>query len=53
MTVGALGIGPLIAGCLAQWVPYPLTVPYLVFVALGAVALIGLWAAPRRARRLG
>ena len=46
MTVGALGIGPLIAGCLAQWVPYPLTVPYLVFVALGVVALIGLWAAP-------
>jgi MFS family permease len=46
VTVGALGIGPLIAGCLAQWVPYPLTVPYLVFVALGAVALIGLWAAP-------
>ena len=46
VTVGALGIGPLIAGCLAQWVPYPLTVPYLVFVALGMVALIGLWAAP-------
>ncbi len=46
VTVGALGIGPLIAGCLAQWVPYPLHVPYLVFVALGVVALIGLWAAP-------
>jgi MFS family permease len=46
ITVGALGIGPLIAGCLAQWVAYPLTVPYLVFVALGAVALIGLRAAP-------
>ena len=46
VTVGALGVGPLIAGCLAQWVSYPLTVPYLVFVALGAVALAGLWAAP-------
>jgi predicted MFS family arabinose efflux permease len=46
VTVGALGIGPLIAGCLAQWVPQPLTVPYLVFIALGAVALAGLWAAP-------
>ena len=46
VTVGALGIGPLIAGCLAQWVPQPLTVPYLVFLALGAVALVGLWAAP-------
>jgi MFS family permease len=46
VTVGALGIGPLIAGCLAQWVAQPLTVSYLVFVALGAIALAGLWAAP-------
>jgi MFS family permease len=46
VTVGALGIGPLIAGCLAQWVTQPLTVPYLVFVVLGVVALAGLWAAP-------
>jgi MFS family permease len=46
VTVGALGVGPLIAGCLAQWVPLPLTVPYLVFIALGAIALIGLRAAP-------
>jgi MFS family permease len=46
VTVGALGIGPLIAGCLAQWVTQPLTVPYLVFIALGALALAGLWAAP-------
>jgi hypothetical protein len=46
LTVGALGIGPLIAGCLAQWVAQPLTVPYLVFLALGVVALIGLWSAP-------
>jgi MFS family permease len=45
VTVGALGIGPLIAGCLAQWVPHPLTVPYLVFVALGAIALVSLWTA--------
>jgi predicted MFS family arabinose efflux permease len=44
--VGALGVGPLIAGCLAQWVRWPLTVPYLVMVALGAIALIGLSAAP-------
>jgi len=46
VTVGALGIGPLIAGGLAQWVTQPLTVPYLVFIALGAVALAGLWTAP-------
>jgi len=46
VTVGALGVGPLIAGCLAQWVTQPLTVSYLVFVALGVIALIGLWGAP-------
>jgi MFS family permease len=34
VTIGALGVGPLIAGCLAQWVAQPLTVPYLVFIAL-------------------
>jgi predicted MFS family arabinose efflux permease len=46
VSVGALGIGPLVAGFLAQWARWPLTLPYLVFVALGAVALIGLAAAP-------
>jgi MFS family permease len=46
VTVGALGVGPLIAGCLAEWVKDPLTVPYLLFVGLGAVALIGLATAP-------
>jgi MFS family permease len=46
VTVGALGLGPLIAGCLAEWAGSPLTLPYLLFVALGAIALIGLAAAP-------
>src|SRR5579863_8854135 len=46
VNVGALGLGPLIAGCLAQWATQPLTLPYLVMVVLGAAALIGLAAAP-------
>jgi len=45
-TVGALGLGPLIAGCLAEWAGSPLTLPYLIFVGLGAIALIGLVGAP-------
>ncbi len=49
VNVGALGIGPLVAGCLAAWVIRPLTVPYLVWIALGAVALIGLATAPETA----
>jgi MFS family permease len=46
VTVGALGVGPLVAGFLAQWAKWPLTVPYLVWAALGAVALVGLWFVP-------
>jgi Sugar (and other) transporter len=46
VNVGALGIGPLVAGFLAAWVTRPLVVPYLLWVALGAIALIGLAAAP-------
>jgi hypothetical protein len=46
VNVGALGIGPLVAGCLAVWVRDPLTVPYLLWIALGAVALAGLAGAP-------
>jgi MFS family permease len=46
VNVGALGIGPLVAGCLAQWATQPLTLPYLLMVALGAIALAGVAAAP-------
>jgi MFS family permease len=46
VTVGALGVGPLIAGCLAQWAGQPLVVSYLVFVGLGVLALVGLWGTP-------
>jgi hypothetical protein len=46
LTVGGLGIGALIGGLLAQWGKLQLTLPYLVFVALGAVALAGLGFVP-------
>jgi hypothetical protein len=49
VNVGALGVGPLVAGCLAEWARRPLTVPYLLVLALGAVALIGLASAPETA----
>jgi hypothetical protein len=49
VNVGALGIGPLVAGCLAAWVSRPLTLPYLVWIALGVVALVGLAGAPETA----
>lgn len=46
VNVGALGIGPLVAGCLAQWVAQPLTVPYIVMIVLGAIAIFGVAGAP-------
>jgi len=41
--LGGIGLGPLIAGFLAEYVPDPLHVPYLVFQALmllGALAVV-------------
>jgi hypothetical protein len=46
VNVGAIGIGLLLAGFLAQWATQPLTLPCLPFAALAAVALIGVAAAP-------
>ena len=46
ITVGALGVGPLIAGFLAQWASWPLHLPYLVFVGLGVIGLAGLLLVP-------
>jgi MFS family permease len=46
VNVGALGVGPLIAGLLAQWGKLQLTLPYLVVLAFGAIALVGLWGVP-------
>ena len=46
VNVGALGVGPLLAGCLAQWAPQPLTLPYIVMIVLGAIALAGVAGAP-------
>jgi len=51
VNVGGLGLGPLIAGCLAEWAKWPLTLPYLIFVGLGAIALFGLAAAPETGTR--
>ena len=44
--LGGIGIGPLIAGFLAQWVTKPLTVPYLVFLGLIVVAAVALVLTP-------
>jgi MFS family permease len=46
--VGGLGLGPLVAGFLAQWAAWPLTLPYVVFVIalVIAFALVAIAADP-------
>lgn len=41
LTAG-FGVGPLVAGVLAQWAPAPVLLPYLVHLALTALALVTL-----------
>jgi MFS family permease len=50
--LGGIGSGPLIAGVLAQWVASPLTVPYVVSLALIAVALVLVALTPETRPRL-
>ena len=49
--LGGLGIGPIIAGTLAQVVAAPLTVPYVFFAALLVVAVIVVALAPETVTR--
>jgi MFS family permease len=51
VNVGGLGLGPLVAGLLAQWVHLPLTVPYVVFLVVLAVAVIAVAVAPETRER--
>jgi MFS family permease len=44
--IGGLGVGPLVAGLLAQYVTQPLRVPYIVFIALLLLAVIAVGLTP-------
>jgi Sugar (and other) transporter len=46
INVGALGIGPLVAGALAEWARKPLVLSYLLWIALGGLAVAALTSAP-------
>ncbi|MDA0138785.1 MFS transporter [Solirubrobacter deserti] len=49
--LGGLGLGPIVAGVLAETVASPLTVPYAVFAALLVVAVIAVALAPETVTR--
>jgi len=45
MTLG-FGLGPLVAGALAQWAPLPTTLPYLPQLGLAGFAAVLVWRLP-------
>ncbi|MER6066341.1 MFS transporter [Streptomyces sp. NPDC001792] len=44
--IGGLGVGPLVAGLLAQWVTGPLRTPYIVFAALLLASIVAIALTP-------
>lgn len=48
--LGGLAFGTLLAGLLAQYVAFPLHVPFAVDLVLVAIAAAGVWAAPETVR---
>ncbi|MFJ8675324.1 MFS transporter [Streptomyces sp. NPDC093589] len=51
--MGGLGCGPLLSGLLAQYAPFPLTLPFLAHLLLVAVACVVTWLLPETVRRPG
>ncbi|MFG2140068.1 MFS transporter [Streptomyces sp. NPDC048650] len=49
--MGGLGCGPLLAGALAQYAPWPLALPFLTHLLLVAVAAVLTWFLPETVRR--
>jgi MFS family permease len=50
---GGSASGPVIAGMLAQWAPWPLHLPFVVFIGLGVVATVAALAIPEPGRVIG
>ncbi|MFC0337849.1 Predicted arabinose efflux permease, MFS family [Kushneria avicenniae] len=49
--VMGLGLGPLVAGVLAQYAVWPLHLPYALHIVLCLLAIIGVWWAPETVER--
>ncbi|MFF1573272.1 MFS transporter [Leifsonia sp. NPDC058292] len=51
VNTGGLALGPLIAGALAQFLPAPLVIPYVVFLVVLAVAAVAVALVPETVER--
>ncbi|GLZ00207.1 MFS transporter [Actinoplanes sp. NBRC 103695] len=47
--IGGFGVGALLSGALAEWIPAPLVTPFVVFLVLLALALVGVGLVPETA----
>lgn len=46
VNTGGLALGPLIGGLVAQWLPHPLTVPFVAYAVVLAVVAVAVLAVP-------
>lgn len=44
--MGGLGLGPMLAGAISQYLPSPLELTYLIHIGLALLALLCVWSAP-------
>jgi MFS family permease len=51
--IGGLGAGPLLAGVLVQYAPYPLQLPFIVHIVLVVLAIGAVLLAPETSARTG
>lgn len=49
--MGGLGLGPMLAGVLSQYLPYPLVLTYLTHVVLAILAILCIWWAPETVKK--
>ncbi|WP_144823602.1 MFS transporter [Marinobacter piscensis] len=49
--MGGLGLGPMLAGALSQYLPSPLVLTYLIHIALATLAIICVWWAPETVKK--
>jgi MFS family permease len=53
VNIGGLGAGPLIAGLLVQYAPYPLQLPFVLHIGLAVLAGVAVFVVPETSARTG
>jgi len=51
--VGGLGLGPIFAGLLVQYLPHPLALPFVIHIVLATLAIVAIILVPETSSRTG